>query len=189
MSRGLSSANANAASAAVVRPVYLARMNYASEDVLVTSAPFNIKWDWNGDDVVEEFLGVGGLGGMSSVQESSAIQTYSVTLELSGIPDEALYMALNEHYQGRDCRIWKGFLDENHQFVDTPFVLFRGRMDTQTIDLVEKKISLVVHSRLTDWFRPRVRRFTNEDQQGEYPGDKGFEFVSQMVEKQLIWGQ
>ena len=50
-------------------------------------------------------------------------------------------------------------------------------------------ISISVESRLVDWERPRVHRYTNADQQIAYPGDKGLEFVAQMVEKELVWGR
>ena len=50
-------------------------------------------------------------------------------------------------------------------------------------------VSLSVESRLSDWERPRIRRYNNADQQIAYISDKGFEFVPQMVEKELIWGR
>jgi hypothetical protein len=46
-----------------------------------------------------------------------------------------------------------------------------------------------LESRLVDWERARVRRYNDADQQAEYPGDLGLQFVEQMVEKQLIWGR
>lgn len=186
--RRMSNLNKEAADQSIVRRVYFARLDYESAPLLVTSAPFNISFDWNEDSVDEVFLGVGEYGGMSEIEEGAEIQSYSIQLELNGVPGPALSRALGEHYQNRDCRIWRGFLDEGHRLVDVPDLVFRGRMDTQIIDMQKGSISLNVNSRLMDWERSRIRRYTNEDQQQEYPGDKFFEFVPQMVDKQLRWG-
>ena len=49
-------------------------------------------------------------------------------------------------------------------------------------------ISVSAESRLAAWDRPNVRRYNHEDQQIDYPGDKFFEFVPQMVDRLLVWG-
>jgi len=52
-----------------------------------------------------------------------------------------------------------------------------------------ERIPFTFGGRLVDWERPRIRRYNNADQQVAFTGDKGFEFVPQMVEKELIWGR
>lgn len=188
MSRGLSTANESAAGARVVRPVLLARLAYDSAAVRVASAPFPVSFDWAGTGA-EIFTGVGDFGGISVIEEGADLQSYGINLQLSGVSQAHLALALGEIYRGRDARVWLGFLDESHALIDDPFVIFRGRMDTQVIDMAEGTITLSVTSRLQDWDRERIRRLTDEDQQSEYPGDKGLQFVAQMVEKQLVWGQ
>ena len=80
------------------------------------------------------------------------------------------------------------FLDDDYQIIEDPMLAFRGRIDTQDISLgKEANIAVNIESRLIDWERPRVRRYTNEDQQDLHSGDKGLEFVSQMVEKEITW--
>ena len=46
---------------------------------------------------------------------------------------------------------------------------------------------MTVEPPTVDWQRPRAGRFNNEDQQSYWPGDRFFEYVPQMVEKQIIW--
>jgi hypothetical protein len=41
---------------------------------------------------------------------------------------------------------------------------------------------------LADWDRPRVRRYNAADQAITDSADKGFEFVPQMVERNIRWG-
>ena len=190
MSRSVNAATMAAGKAELVRSVNLIRLGYASADALYASTPFDMGFDWNGDGAVETFRGVGALGSISAVEEGTAVAPQSLTLTLTGIDLATIAVALGDDYQGRDCRIWEAFLDEDHAIIGAPYVLFRGRMDTQDIELGETAtITLTVRSRLADWRRPRIRRYTNEDQQSVYPGDLGLEFVPQMVEKQLVWGR
>jgi hypothetical protein len=50
-------------------------------------------------------------------------------------------------------------------------------------------ISLSIVNRLADWERSRNGRYTNEEQQKLYSGDKGLEFMVQAVEKEIFWGR
>lgn len=188
MSRDLSGSNEAAVAAKVVRPLLLVFLDYQSAPIYVASTPFNVAFDFDGSGE-EIFLGVGGFGGISAIEEAAEIQAYGITLRLSGVDTANLAIALGESYRGRDCRVFLGFVDEGHALVDDPFIIFRGRMDTQVIDMKEGTITLSVASRMQDWDRERIRRYTNEDQQSEYAGDRGMEYVAQMVEKQIVWGQ
>ena len=76
------------------------------------------------------------------------------------------------------------------QLVAQPIRLFSGRMDTMDTEVGDTAtITVTAESRMVSWDKARVRRYNNEDQQNRYPGDRGFEFVSQMVEKNLLWGR
>ncbi|MFQ5791262.1 MAG: hypothetical protein ACE5JI_12395, partial [Acidobacteriota bacterium] len=57
------------------------------------------------------FLGIGRLGRISSMQETSDLKPTGVQMSLSGIPWSHVSMVLNEPYQGRTVKIWLGFLD------------------------------------------------------------------------------
>jgi hypothetical protein len=68
--------------------------------------------------------------------------------------------------------------------------IFGGRMDAATVELgTICTITVTAESRLVDWERPRVRRYTHEDQQAAWPEDMGLEFVASMSELELIWGR
>ena len=102
----------------------------------------------------------------------------------------SLATALDEDYQGRTATIWAAPLDSEHRIVSDPVIVFKGRMDTMPITMGRSgEITVNLESRLVDWERARVRRYNDADQQAEYPGDLGLQFVEQMVEKQLIWGR
>jgi len=184
MGRELASLTAAAAEAPVARPVFLVRLDFASGIVRAASTPFDIEWDG------ETYLGLGTLGAISAVQEGAELQGYAVALTLSGIPSDLVALALNDQYQGRDARVWLGLLDDQHQLVGVPLLLFRGRMDTVDMELGQTaSITLTIQSCLADWERPRLRRYSSEDQKSEYPDDRGLEYISQMAEKTIYWGR
>jgi hypothetical protein len=63
-------------------------------------------------------------------------------------------------------------------------------MDTCDLEIGETAtITLTIQNRLADWERPRLRRYTDEDQQSVYDGDLGLQFVAQMAEKTIYWGR
>lgn len=184
MSRDLTSLALAASKADVARPVILARLDFASGVLRVTSAPFSLVAHGY------TYSGVGALGRISAVAEGAELQSYSVQLALSGVPSELVSMALADQYQGREACLYLALLDEQHRVSGEPVLLYRGQMDTLDIELGKTAtLTLTVQSRLADWERPRLRRYTHEEQLADYPEDKGFEFVAQMAEKTIYWGR
>ena len=49
-------------------------------------------------------------------------------------------------------------------------------------------ITLLAENRLRDLERLRARNYTDADQQAEYPGDRGFEFVPALQTMSIPWG-
>ncbi len=137
-----------------------------------------------------EFYGVGVLGRISNVNETIDAQPARVSLELSGVPQELVAISLADDYQGRGAKIWMSLYDTAAEVVDNAVLVFSGTMDTMSASVGDTgTITVSLESRLADFLRPRVRRYTHEDQQLDYPGDRGFEFVPQMVEKEILWGR
>ena len=174
-----------------VRPLLLAELDFSSGYVRVNSTERTVSFD---SGTVPggpfDFLGVGHLGKVSPVEEGIEQKSYGLVLQISGIISAYISTVLTEQYQGRQARLWLGFFDSSYALVASPMLIFAGRMDSTAIKLGgTAEITVTAENRLADWERPRVRRYTNEDQALEYPGDAGFEFVPAMLEKQLVWGR
>ena len=184
MTRSLTSGVQTAVAADVVRPVTLVKMEFDSGTVRYSGADRAITYD------SESYTGIGNFAGFSVVEEGVDLQTYTVTISISGIPTALLSISLDEDYQNRFVTLFQGFLNDSYALISDPVEIFKGRVNQMNIEAGETAtISLTVESRLVDWERPRIRRYNNNDQQVAFSGDKGFEFVPQMVEKELIWGR
>lgn len=150
-----------------------------------------LAWSGRGNIVFnsETYTGIGDLGRVAEIEEGIQQRAFGISLELSGIPLATIALALQEELQGRLAQIWIGFLDSNYAMIATPSLLFEGRLNTMDIELgKEAKIAVTAESKLIDWNRPRVRRYTDADQQEAFPGDLGFQYVSTTTDKEIVWG-
>lgn len=185
MSRTIHADVITASQSAHVVAVAAVDLDFSSGHVRLNSSPYELTIDSNA------YTGAGNLGAISLVEEGSELKSYGMTMKLSGISTSLISIALSEHYQGRDATVYIALLNTTtHAIVGTPLLVWKGRMDTMDITAGQTaEFTLSCESRLVDWERPRIRRYTHEDQQLYYPGDTFFEFVPQMQDFQLVWGR
>ena len=136
------------------------------------------------------YVGAGDFLSVSPVKENSEVQANGIDITLSGIPSDLISSALNETYQGRSCKLFLGALDSSNAVVSDPYLLFSGRMDLMSIDDSgdTANINVTAESRLIDLDRTRERRYTSEDQKIDFPNDKGLEFITDLQDKEIVWG-
>lgn len=183
MTRRLDAGTVGAVSGAHVPYVYFVRLDF-SQPLRLCSAGYDMLW--NG----YTWTGLGSLGSIEPIQEQASLEAIGVRMTLTGVPTEMIAITLAEQYQGRPCQIWFAPLREDLQLAVQPVRLFSGRMDTMDTEVGDTAtITLSAESRMVAWDTPKVRRYNDEDQKARYPNDRGFEFVPQMVEKNLQWGR
>lgn len=183
MNRNVDSGFISAVSSAHVPYLFFVQLDFSSP-LRVCSAAYDMVW--NG----VSWMGIGMLGGMEPIEEQASTEAIGVRLTLTGVPTGMIALTLGEQYQGRPCQIWFAPLRDDLQLIAQPIRLFSGRMDTMDTEVGDTAtITLTAESRMVSWDKARVRRYNNEDQRSRYPGDRGFEYVAQMVEKQLLWGR
>ena len=185
MARNLTAAMISALTAATVSPRLLAFFDFPSGAVRVWTGQGDQSWDsqtWNG---------IGSFGTFRPPQTGSDISAKGAEFGLTGIPSSTLSAALGDAYQGKICKCWLACLDSAGAIVADPYLISYGFMDTMTIDEggATASVKITSESRLKDLERPRVRRYTDEDQQHEYPGDLGLEFVAAIQNLPIHWGQ
>lgn len=183
MSRDLPAGMGAAGAAAVVSPIFLARLDWPTGEVFAWTGYGNIAWDG------QTWVGTGNLGTISAVRESAEGAANGVTLSLSGIPSGNLALALASDSQGRPGKIYFGMLAPDGTLAVDPYLIFDGVIDVCPVEDTGEmcQIAVQLEKELID-NRSLGRRYTHEDQQIDHPGDRGFEYVAGLVDKHIQWG-
>lgn len=206
MSRDLSNITIESISEDVVYPFFATELRF--DDNIIRM------WTGQGTLVLEdetEWIGLGQLLSISSIEETSEMAVKGATITLSGIPSELLSLALSTPYQGRIAKIYFGTFQQgsilqetgnyillegggriNLESMSTGFnELFSGYMDQMNIEEAgdTATIEMAVENKLIDLERARVARFTSGYQKSVYPGDLGCDFIEDLQDKKLPWGR
>lgn len=166
--------------------VYFFEIGFATSTLRGYTGLPGTTYDWNG----ETWEGIGWLLGMSEIEETT--ETKATTFSL-GTPASAVNIAtfLLHFRKNKPIIVWQGLKDPaDGSLLEDPVVIASGFTNLNQIGTDPKKPTITVssESRITDLERARVRRYTNEDHQIEYPGDRFFEFVGKLSDKILTWG-
>lgn len=185
MTRALSSGVTTEIAKPVIAPIYLIEAEFSGGPIRISTANREIEWDG------KTWAAMGYLLAISPLTDTQTIEANGMTITLSGVPSELIATVYGEYAQGRPCVVWLGFLNDSDQLIADPVRINRGRMDAiaDEDDGNEVTISVTVENGMRDLRKPSVRRYTNEDQQRLFAGDRGAEFVAGLQEKEVFWGR
>lgn len=183
MSRVLPTDLAAALSAKTVALVFLVDIDWPSGHVYMWNGYAPV--EWNG----MTFVGVGHLGGISEIRETRDMGANGMTLTLSGIPSGNVTEAMAMDAQGRSVKVWMGVVNESGFTID-PYLVMDGLIDAAPIndDGTTSTIALQVEKEMID-NRSGSRRYTDEDQQIDFPGDLGMQYVAVLSTFNITWGK
>jgi hypothetical protein len=185
VSRTLTSGMLGVTTADIVRPAYFVRMVFDSSVLNIWSGIGDLAFGGN------TYTGTGDLLSISEITETADIQATGIKVSLTGIKTSFIAIAKDQDYQGRVLNVSLGAFDASGSLIADPVIVFSGFMDTMTISESGQysTITVSVENKLISFERSKVRRYTAEDQKIDHPTDKGFEFVTAIVQKQIIWGR
>lgn len=186
MSRDVTAAIADALAKSGLHAEWIADLEFDSGHLRAWTGLGDLSWGGN------TFEGVGHLGTISPVEETSELKATGMAFQLSGVPTSLLATALGEHYQGNQARAWVAFFDDGMQLINDPIPIFAGRMDTMQINETgaTATITLNAENRLIAFERiNQVLYYTDQIQQQLYPGDLGLQYVPEMQEAEIHWGR
>ena len=185
MTRTITSAVNTEMTAAELSPFFAVEMDFSDGIVRLWTGYGTITIDGN------DFLAGGDILSVSSISENAEVQANGVTINLSGLSTSLVASALTTAYQGRDCNVYVGVLDDSNAVIADPIKIFAGKMDVMTVedDGATAEITVTAESKLIDLERSRQRRYTSEDQRIDFPDDKGLNFIAGLQDKQVVWGR
>jgi hypothetical protein len=169
--------------AGTLRPVIFYEGEFASGTLRLWSGLGSISW--NG----QSWQGAGNLLSISAVTETADVRAAPMTVMLSGNVSALIATALAEARLGKPGKVWLGATNEAGAIIVDPYLAFSGRLNVPKIEDAGEQcaISITYESRLIDLQRARARRWSDEDQQIDFPGDLGFEYVSGLPEQVIEW--
>ena len=97
---------------------------------------------------------------LSSVSESSEIQVSNITLSFTGVDQTITSLFLNNIYLEKEAEIYKGFLNASEQVIADPFLLFKGRIESFTLDesVNSSDVNVVIASHWADFSKIEGRK-------------------------------
>ncbi len=184
MTRGLDAAMVTALSAHDIRSEDFFKGVFDGTTLKLWTGYGSIVWN------SETWDGNGKFIGLSSCSESIGGTSSGIAVEVSGVSEELIYLALNSCRQSSTGKVWRVYFNANEVAIGS-IVIFSGTLDTVNINRSASSgtISLGYESRLIRFNESREIRLTNELQQEKYPGDKGFEYVNQLKGARIYWGR
>jgi hypothetical protein len=183
MSRFDSSTNEAASERPSVRIFVACDLDFASGHVRAHDGIGTLSWGGN------DFLGVGQFGGIEIAEESIDLIAMPLRMKLSGVDASLLSTAMDEAYQGRSATLYFGLVDvSTDQLIDTPEVLWEGMMDQMSVVLSEGRGEITVSCEHRLRREPRIARYTHEDMQLAYAGDRFFDLVPKIAGFRGKWG-
>ena len=152
-------------------------IGFTSGTQRLTTASDSINWSG------QLWVGLGGLLAIELPRETNTTEVAGGRLRLSGVPSSEISKALTESVYGRPITIWFGVMSEALALIDVPEE-FVGRLNRYTFRRSSpySELELSFESELAVMRRPRVRRLTQADQVGEYPGDTYFSHLNRTKE-------
>lgn len=204
--RNLTPQMASEISSRNLSPVLMAELFFDTNPLRMWTGIGSLFWQGN------EFFGGGNFIGISPIEETQDTIAKGIVASLNGIPSTLISLALAERCRGRPFRLYLAVVDNRqyiateddgvvqledgsgnvlleNQFIDSPYRIFSGLMDFmeftdngQTAD-----IRLSVENILITGQRPKIRRYTPEDQKKYFQQDRGFDFINQLQDKEIVW--
>ena len=195
MSRDNISQTFVSSSVGLLQPEFAVYMDFGPSGSEAAPAPVRL---WTGIESMTltdisgsgTYIGVGSLGTISAVQETTEVSAKNLDITLTGVPTTYVSVAMRNRYRGRAVAVYLLLYNADRSSRESTMI-FRGRMDQMVIQDEETTSTVTVkcESRLVDLNRSRIRRYTNEYQQSVYPNDNGLEFISGMGNVVIYWGQ
>ena len=189
MARDITSAFNTAIKDTVVQPIFAIELEFSDGTLRFWTGYGDITMTAGGSS--KTFTGTGDLLNISPIGESSTLQMQGITVALTGIKSSLISTALTAQYTNRNGTLYMGLLNSSGAVIADVYTLFKGKMDVLNINegAETSTITLKIESRLVSFDLPLNRMYTLEDQQVDYSTDLGFEFISNLQDKEIIWGK
>lgn len=179
--RGLDANTIAALEAGHFRCAYLVDIEFDSNPLYLSTLYSDLVYD------SKTYVGAGNLGQISNTSENTGLEPSNVTITLSAINAAILPTVFSQEYINRPASIRLILLDDSGSVIgEIPY--YNGIISSLSLEYgATASIQIELSDQLSVWNRRKVRRYTDQDQKASYPSDRGFEFVEQIQDMQIVW--
>jgi hypothetical protein len=156
-------------------------MDLASGPLRVTACGWDLRHGGN------TFMGGAQAGSIEAIEHAPA-EMKSLRFGLQGVDSALLALAMSEPVQGREVTVCTAIFDDDAQIIEAP-VDWQGRLDVVNTedDGTTGGLTCAAESIGIDLLRPSNVMYSNQDQLRLFPGDRGFEYVVDQADQEIVW--
>jgi len=183
MSRGLTTAQAQAAIAAHRQILPLVELYFNSGTLLLALGP----WDYTSQSGT--YIHTGPLAYVKPASESATSQQ-GLEIGMTGLDPAIVELATTENYRGKLGRLLKGYIaPDSNSPIGEPVPWFIGRMKSMTIteDNASASVAVILEHYEVELSRAAPMRYNDADQQRLFAGDTGCQYAADTANKIVIW--
>lgn len=184
-SRGLTSAMLAALAGRELRPVLLFEAAFTSGSIQVFTGTGILRTSDG-----REWVGLPLPVEIAAISDVSKVLAQGTAFTFSGLDSSLLQKTMEEVRITGAAKAYLGLLGPDDRLIPDPQLMVSGYMDAPQIEDggETSTIRFNVEGPFLD-NRTRIRRFTHEDQQLDFPGDEAFKFRVALVHKEIVWGK
>lgn len=143
-----------------------------------------------------DWIGIGDFGKVDNFEESEELSNLASRFVLSGVDRQIVDRVLRTDYYRRSVNVYMANLDTSSANLllnsgegEVPDNIWSGFMDYIQIIRNEdtQDVVLIAENEDADFYRPNGALYSNVQQQLEYPGDRGFEFLEELEDRTVLW--
>ena len=187
MTRSLSTAVKNHLATNEIKPVHLITIGFGTPQN-ITDCVHDLTSSVAGASVT--YSSSKFLVSYPEISEETDISKSSISIALSGADQSYISVVLAENVVNDSVTIYRAFLDDNNAIIADPFLLYKGTIETYSINENETSSALTLNivSHWADFEKKSGRKTNNTSQQRFFSTDKGMGFSSETV-LDIKWGR
>ena len=158
--------------------------------VEIVSPSLNIRLTSNTQDVVfdTDTYTAGLLSGIGEISETTDLKDAQTAITFSGIDAAIKAAVVASDFINSSVTIRIQFFNQNWQSSGDGIIYFSGAVASQNIASGQtSSITVSCKSRIASMSRPRSERYSDQEQQAQYPGDLGMQYAAELASKEIIW--
>lgn len=181
MTRSIDQGTLRAMSLDSYRPVILIEINTPGLFIRLTSNMQDVVFDGN-------TYTAGALSGVGGIAETDDLNDAQMSIIFSGIDPAIKSAVVSSNFINSPISVRIQFFDEQWVAHGDGLVYFIGSAAGQNIASGQtSEITVSCRSRMASLSRPRSERYSDQEQQAQYPGDLGMQFASELASRTIVW--